>query len=152
MHQDPREASVFIHSQETISDKMYLMAIAAGGTILSKSILRGAGGLRLEYQAAPFRRLRQEHVGIHCSKAFRDQHPEFLKTLAWVVEKEGWRRLKVSSLDKQKSICLLAEGDPEGRHLKAKALLAFSKADFIAFLANKCQAKEKLLCQTCLRG
>ena len=99
MHQDPREASVFIHSQETISDKMYLMAIAAGGTILSKSILRGAGGLRLEYQAAPFRRLRQEHVGIHCSKAFRDQHPEFLKTLAWVVEKEGWRRLKVSSLD-----------------------------------------------------
>lgn len=140
---DPREASVFIQCQETISDKIYLLAIASGGTILSKGVLQGRGGLRLEYHVSSFRGLRQTHEGIHCSKAFRDRHPEFVKALAWVVEKEGWRRLKMSSLDKKKSICLLAEADPEHRELKSRAWLAFSKKDFVAFLAKKCQAREK---------
>eukprot|EP00438_Fugacium_kawagutii_P024675 Skav230602 [mRNA] locus=scaffold168:102306:105294:- [translate_table: standard] len=140
---DPRQASVFITCNEAISDKVYLLAMATGGIILCKSVLQGAGGLRLEYQLPVFRRLRDYHVGIHCSRKFREQHPEFVKTLAWVVEKEGWRRLKASALDKKKSICLLAQNDPDGRALKSKALLTFSKQQFVSFLANKCQSKEK---------
>ena len=47
--QDPREASVLIAQKET-SDKLYLLAAASGGIILSHTVLQGKGGIKLEYR------------------------------------------------------------------------------------------------------
>ena len=140
--QDPREASVFITQKET-SDKLYLLAAATGGIILSHTVLQGKGGIKLEYRPNAFRHLAAAHVGVHCSKAFLEEHPEFVKALAWAVQREGWRRLKETALDRQRSICLLAENDPQGKDLKKKAKLAFTKSKFVAFVTDKCEAEEK---------
>ena len=106
-----------------ISDKIYLLALAQSGCVLSKAILHGKPGLKLEYQGAIFRRLGQQHVGVHCSKAFRDEHPAFVKVLAWALDKAGWRKLKETSLVKKKAIILLAVRDPDAKQLMSKSCM-----------------------------
>jgi hypothetical protein len=110
---------VFITGKESIADKLYLLAAATGGTILSQTVLQGAGGMKLQYKPNEFRRLGKEHIGIHCTDAFRAKYPEFVKTLSWLVEKEGWRRLKATSLDKK--INLLSGRRGSGGQDRAKA-------------------------------
>ena len=111
--------------------------------MLSKAVLHGKPGLKLEYHGEAFRRLGQQHVGVHCSKAFRDEHPAFVKVLAWALAKGGWRKLKIGSLDKRKSISLLALRDPEARQLKSKSWKTFDKRGFVQYLTAKCEVKEK---------
>ena len=127
-----------------ISDKIYLLALAQSGCVLSKAILHGKPGLKLEYQGAIFRRLGQQHVGVHCSKAFRDEHPAFVKVLAWALDKAGWRKLKETSLVKKKSITLLAVRDPDAKRLMSKSWKTFvDKSAFLQYLTAKCKLKEK---------
>ena len=127
-----------------ISEKIYLLALAQSGCVLSKAILHGKPGLKLEYQGAIFRRLGQQHVGVHCSKAFRDEHPAFVKVLAWVLDKAGWRKLKETSLVKKKSITLLAVRDPDAKQLMSKSWKTFvDKSAFVQYLTAKCEVKEK---------
>ena len=141
---DPRQASVFIADSDVISEKIYLLAMAQGGCVLSKAVLHGKPGLKMEYQGQVFRRLGQQHVGVHCSKAFRDEHPAFVKVLAWVLQKGGWRKLKETSLDKKKSITLLALQDPDAKQLKSKSWKTFvDKSAFVQYLTEKCEVKEK---------
>lgn len=141
---------MFITGKESIADKLYLLAAATGGTILSQTVLQGAGGMKLQYKPNEFRRLGKEHIGIHCTDAFRAKYPEFVKTLSWLVEKEGWRRLKATSLDKKKSICLVAEEDLAAKTVRKQAKLALTKSNFVAFVTSKCQAKEKSFFVKCL--
>ena len=143
---------MFLSSSDIVSDKVYLLAIAQGGCVLSKSVLEGKGGVKLEYQFEEFRRLGQMHVGVHCSEAFCDLHPAFLKVLAWALERGGWRKLKATSLDKQRSITLLAERDPQAKKLMAKSLHTFGKDTFAQYLTEKCQVKEKSFFVAKLRG
>ena len=83
---DPREAKVFICG-ETISDKVYLLAAACGGCIISKSLAEGKSGFKLRYQERKFAELTTTHLGIHCSERFRLQHQGFMQVLSFVVEK-----------------------------------------------------------------
>lgn len=100
--------------------------------------------LKLEYQGAIFRRLGQQHVGVHCSKAFRDEHPAFVKVLAWALDKAGWRKLKETSLVKKKSIILLAVRDPDAKQLMSKSWKTFvDKSASVQYLTAKCEVKEK---------
>ena len=85
--QDPRDASVFLCDPDVISEKIYLLAMAQGKCLLSKAVLHGKPGLKMEYHKEAFRRLGRQHVGVHCSKAFRNEHPEFVKVLAWALER-----------------------------------------------------------------
>ena len=86
------------------------------------------------------------------SEAFRNQHPAFLKVLAWALERGGRRMLKATSLEKQRSITLLAERDPEAKKLIAKSLHTFGKDTFVQYLTEKCQVKEKSFFVAKLRG
>lgn len=140
--QDPRLADVFIASEE-VSEKIYLLAVACGGCVLSKSVVEGRQGFKMQYQKAAFNRLRDFHVGIHCSDAFRAKHVDFMRVLSWVVETTGWRRLKVESLDKNTSISLVADHDPEAKSLQKKSLLTLQKSEFVKHLTIKCEAKDK---------
>lgn len=42
--QDPRLADVFIASSEVVSEKIYLLAVACGGCVLSKAVVEGRQG------------------------------------------------------------------------------------------------------------
>ena len=56
--QDPRDASVFLCDPDVISEKIYLLAMAQGECLLSKAVLHGKPGLKMEYHKEAFRRLR----------------------------------------------------------------------------------------------
>ena len=136
-------ADVFIASSEVVSEKIYLLSVACGGCVLSKAVLEGRQGFKLQYQKAAFNRLREFHVGIHCSAAFQAKHTAFMKVLSWVVQTTGWRRLKVERLDKNRSISLVAEDDPEAKSLQKKSFLTLRKSGFVKHLTDKCEAKDK---------
>lgn len=59
------------------------------------------------------------------------------------METTGWHRLKVESLDKNRSISLVAEDDPEAKSLQKKSLLTLQKSGFVKHLTDKCEAKDK---------
>jgi hypothetical protein len=134
---------VFVAASESLSDKIYLLAVACGGCVLSTSVAQGKEGFKLQYQKAAFNRLRDFHLGIHCSRAFRSAHPAFMKVLAWVVDTTGWHKVKVESLDKMKSISLVAAKDPEATSLKKKSKMTFEKLGFVRYLTQQCEAKDK---------
>ena len=133
---------MFLCDPDAISEKIYLLAMAQGGCLLSKAVLHGKPGLKMEYHKDAFCRLGRQHVGVHCSKAFRDEHPAFVKVLAWALGRGGWRKLKETCLDKKRSLSLLAVRDPQAKHLKAKSLKTFDKTSFVRYLTAKCEATE----------
>ena len=111
--------------------------------MLSKAVVEGKGGFKLQFQKATFNRLRDLHVGVHCSTAFRAAHPAFMKVLTWVAETTGWRKLKSESLDKTKSISLVAKQDPEAKSLQKKSKMTLQKSGFVSYLTKQCEAKDK---------
>lgn len=111
--------------------------------MLAQAVVQGQAGFKLQYQKAAFNKLRDFHVGIHCSAAFRAAHPAFMTVLTWVVDQTGWRKVKLDDLDKKKSIVLVAEDDPEAKCLQKKSKLTFHKLDFVAYLTKHCEAKDK---------
>lgn len=139
---DPREAKVFICG-ETISDKVYLLAAACGGRIISKSLVEGKSGFKLRYQERKFAELKTTHLGIHCSERFRLQHQGFMQVLSFVVEKHQWRKLKEESLDKKSSVCLVAKSDKDTARLKKKAKHVFEKDTFVKYLTDTCLSRER---------
>ena len=140
--QDPREAKVFICGQ-AISDKVYLLAVACGGCIISKNLIEGKSGFKLQYQERKFAELKAFHRGIHCSESFRLQHQGFMQVLSHVVDKHQWRKLKEESLDKKSSVCLVAKDDKDSARLKKKAKHIFEKNFFVKYVTDTCLSRER---------